>query len=68
MKIINVVGARSNFMKVSPIVKEMKKKSNEFEPILIHTGQHYDNKMSKVFFDDLKLPDPDIYLGIGSGS
>lgn len=67
MKIINVVGARPNFMKIAPIMDEMKKHSR-IEPILVHTGQHYDREMSKLFFDDLKLPKPDIYLGVGSGS
>ena len=67
MKIINVVGARPNFMKIAPIMDEMKKYS-KIEPILVHTGQHYDKEMSKLFFDDLKLPTPNIYLGVGSGS
>lgn len=67
MKIINVVGARPNFMKIAPIVREMNK-YEYIEHILLHTGQHYDDAMSKVFFKDLGLPQPDIYLGIGSGS
>lgn len=67
MKIINVVGARPNFMKISPLIDEMKKYP-EISPILVHTGQHYDKEMSKLFFDDLKLPSPDIYLGVGSAS
>ena len=67
IKIINVVGARPNFMKIAPIQKEMEK-SNLILPILVHTGQHYDERMSKVFFDDLGLPKPDYYLGVGSGS
>ena len=67
MKIINVVGARPNFMKISPIVDEMKKHP-EIQSLLVHTGQHYDREMSKLFFDDLKLPPPDIYLGVGSAS
>ena len=71
MKIISVVGARPNFMKVAPIHKALKKVSNLDSNILhliCHTGQHYDEKMSKVFFDDLELPKPDFYLGVGSGS
>ena len=64
--IILVVGARPNFMKIAPIYKEFK--SRGLHPILLHTGQHYDDNMSKVFFDDLKIPKPDIYMGIGSGS
>jgi UDP-N-acetylglucosamine 2-epimerase (non-hydrolysing) len=67
MKIINVVGARPNFMKIAPIVREMDK-YEYLEHILLHTGQHYDDAMSKVFFEDLALPKPDIDLGVGSGS
>ena len=68
MKILHVVGARPNFMKVAPIMREMAKYPDKFEQLLIHTGQHYDDNMSKVFFEDLGLPQPDIYLGVGSGS
>ena len=68
MKVLHVVGARPNFMKIAPIMQEMAKYPDEFEQILVHTGQHYDENMSKVFFDDLELPQPDIYLGVGSGS
>jgi UDP-N-acetylglucosamine 2-epimerase (non-hydrolysing) len=67
MKIINVVGARPNFMKIAPIHNLMLK-SDKIKPVLVHTGQHYDEKMSKVFFEDLKMPMPDIYLNVGSGS
>ena len=55
-------------MKIAPIMREMAKFPDEFEQILVHTGQHYDENMSKVFFDDLELPQPDVYLGVGSGS
>lgn len=68
MKVINVVGARPNFMKVAPIVDEMKRRGNDFEPLIVHTGQHYDAQMSDAFFSDLGLPEPDVYLGVGSGS
>ncbi|MCF6269708.1 MAG: UDP-N-acetylglucosamine 2-epimerase (non-hydrolyzing) [Melioribacteraceae bacterium] len=68
MKIISVVGARPNFMKVAPIHKAFKKYENEITHLICHTGQHYDEKMSKVFFEDLELPQPDFYLGVGSGS
>jgi UDP-N-acetylglucosamine 2-epimerase (non-hydrolysing) len=73
MKIISVVGARPNFMKVAPIHKafeKLKQKNNrlEIEHLICHTGQHYDEKMSKIFFDELELPKPDFYLGVGSGS
>ncbi len=67
IKILNVVGARPNFMKIAPIQREMAKYS-DMEPVLVHTGQHYDERMSKFFFDDLQLPEPDIYLGVGSGT
>ncbi len=67
MKILNVVGARPNLMKIAPLVAEMQRHS-EIEQTLLHTGQHYDDKMSQVFFDELGIPRPDIYLGVGSGS
>ncbi len=66
IKIANIVGARPNFMKIAPLMDEMRR-HEEIEPILVHTGQHYDEAMSKLFFDDLGLPKPDIYLGVGSG-
>lgn len=68
MKVHLVVGARPNFMKIAPLYNELAKHSNIFEPKLIHTGQHYDEKMSKLFFEDLKMPKPDVYLSVGSGS
>jgi len=67
MKIINIVGARPNFMKIAPIQREMVK-HRQIHPVLLHTGQHYDEKMSKLFFEDLEMPQPDIYLGVGSGT
>ena len=66
MSIISVVGARPNFMKIAPIMDAFKK--NKIKSFLVHTGQHYDKNMSKVFFEELGLPDPDIFLGVGSGS
>src|SRR5215204_2217148 len=66
-KIISVVGARPNFMKVAPFYFELLKYKN-INHLICHTGQHYDEKMSRVFFDELGLPKPDFYLGIGSGS
>jgi UDP-N-acetylglucosamine 2-epimerase (non-hydrolysing) len=68
LKVINVVGARPNFMKVAPIVEAMKRRELEFTPLVVHTGQHYDAAMSDAFFRDLDLPQPDIYLGVGSAS
>lgn len=67
-KIHLVVGARPNFMKMAPLYREFSKYPDEFEVKLIHTGQHYDEKMSKFFFDDLELPIPDEYLEVGSGT
>lgn len=67
-RILHVVGARPNFMKVAPIMREMAKYPDEFEQILVHTGQHYDASMSQVFFDELELPKPDVNLEVGSGS
>ena len=67
MKILNVVGARPNFMKIAPIVEEMKKVP-DLNGILVHTGQHYDEEMSDVFFRDLGIPVPDVHLGVGSGT
>lgn len=61
-----IVGARPNYMKVAPIWRQLDKHS-EVKKRLVHTGQHYDENMSKIFFDDLKLPKPDLYLGVGSG-
>lgn len=68
LKVINVVGARPNFMKVAPIVEAMKRRELEFTPLVVHTGQHYDAAMSDAFFRDLDLPQPDVYLGVGSAS
>jgi UDP-N-acetylglucosamine 2-epimerase (non-hydrolysing) len=67
-KIHLIVGARPNFMKMAPLYKEFKKNSDVFDVKLIHTGQHYDERMSKLFFVDLEMPEPNIYLGVGSGS
>ena len=68
LKVINVVGARPNFMKVAPIVEAMRERSSEFLPRVLHTGQHYDARMSDAFFSDLGLPAPDVHLGVGSGT
>ncbi len=63
-----VVGARPNFMKAAPLVEELNKHQDKFNAKLIHTGQHYDHKLSQLFFDQLKMAKPDVYLGVGSGS
>lgn len=66
-KVLLVVGARPNFMKVAPLLRAFEAKGN-FETLLVHTGQHYDENMSKLFFDELVIPRPDINLEVGSGS
>src|SRR5215207_10012401 len=68
LKVINVVGARPNFMKVAPIVEAMRRRAADFAPVVLHTGQHYDERMSDAFFRDLGLAAPDVHLGVGSGS
>jgi UDP-N-acetylglucosamine 2-epimerase (non-hydrolysing) len=68
IKILVIAGARPNFMKVAPLLREFRKQGNRFRVKLVHTGQHYDFKMSDVFFRDLGIAKPDIYLGVGSGS
>ncbi|MFA4947644.1 MAG: UDP-N-acetylglucosamine 2-epimerase (non-hydrolyzing) [Candidatus Krumholzibacteriia bacterium] len=67
MKAAIIVGARPNFMKAAPLIREFKRR-RRFDWVLVHTGQHYDENMSRVFFEDLELPEPDIHLGVGSGS
>lgn len=67
MKIINVVGARPNFMKMAPVVEALRAYP-QVQQLLVHTEQHYDEKMSALFFGDLGMPKPDICLGAGSGS
>ncbi len=68
MKVLHVAGARPNFMKVAPIMAEMARHPGTFSQVLVHTGQHYDEGMSRIFFEDLGLPRPDVDLEVGSGS
>jgi UDP-N-acetylglucosamine 2-epimerase (non-hydrolysing) len=68
MKIVSVVGARPNFMKISPFADELDKHARSIKHILVHTGQHYDINMSQSFFDQLGLNKPDINLEVGSAS
>lgn len=66
--VLVVVGTRPNFVKSAPLVRELKKYSKEFNTLLLHTGQHYDENLSQWLFNDLKMSPPDISLGVGSGS
>jgi UDP-N-acetylglucosamine 2-epimerase (non-hydrolysing) len=67
MHILHVVGARPNFMKAAPVLRALQAQSGVRQS-LVHTGQHYDQKLSEVFFSQLGIPDPDVNLGVGSGS
>jgi UDP-N-acetylglucosamine 2-epimerase (non-hydrolysing) len=67
-RILSVVGTRPNFMKTAPIVAELVSRPDEFEHVLVHTGQHYDHAMSQIFLEELGVGDPDHMLGVGSGS
>src|SRR5262245_33951742 len=68
MKVLNVVGARPNFMKMAPIIAEMNARRGEITQTLVHTGQHYDDAMSGAFFRDLGMPEPDVCLASGGGT
>src|SRR3989475_4211393 len=67
MKIVTVAGARPNFVKIAPLLREMRRHPS-LVPILVHTGQHYDGALSDQLFTDLKIPPPEFNLGVGSGS
>ncbi len=68
LKLTIVVGARPNFVKIAPLLRQIARHPSRFAPTLVHTGQHYDRAMSADIFEDLGLPEPDINLGIGSGT
>ena len=68
LKVLNIVGARPNFMKIAPITREMRRRERDFQPLIVHTGQHYDAAMSDSFFTDLGIPKPDFHLEVGSHS
>jgi UDP-N-acetylglucosamine 2-epimerase (non-hydrolysing) len=67
LRIMSIVGARPNMMKVAPVMAELRQ-HEEIEPVLVHTGQHYDYSMSQVFFDQLRVPSPDYNLDVRSGT
>lgn len=67
LKIMNIVGARPNLPKIAPLMREMKRHA-DVEPLLVHTGQHYDDKLNDIFFRQMGIPAPDVNLEVGSGS
>jgi UDP-N-acetylglucosamine 2-epimerase (non-hydrolysing) len=67
-KVLAVVGARPNFMKMAPVLAELGRREERFESVLVHTGQHYDDSMSSVFLEELGVGEPDYLLGVGSGT
>jgi UDP-N-acetylglucosamine 2-epimerase len=67
MKIAGIVGARPNLVKIAPLIREIRKRPG-IEWLLVHTGQHYDDKLSRIFFQQMGIPQPNINLGVGSGS
>ncbi|MBK8066837.1 MAG: UDP-N-acetylglucosamine 2-epimerase (non-hydrolyzing) [Rhodanobacteraceae bacterium] len=68
LKVLCVVSARPNFMKIAPIMRAFQKHPDRFCPLLVHTGQHYDVAMNERFFQQLRIPNPDISLEVGSGT
>ena len=66
LRVINVVGARPNFVKIAPLMAAMRA-SPAFDVRLVHTGQHYDRQMAEIFFEELGIPPPEVNLGVGSG-
>ena len=68
MKIITVAGARPNFIKIAPLCRAFNKRKDRFEHLICHTGQHFDRNMSKIFFEQLEMPEPDFNLGVGGGT
>ncbi len=68
LKIMHIVGSRPNFMKLVPVMNAFSQHNSSFVQALVHTGQHYDHNMSRIFFEDLDIPDPDVNLRVGPGS
>ena len=66
-RVVSVVGTRPNFMKTAPVVAELARRGDLFEPVLVHTGQHYDDAMSQIFLEELAIGAPDHFLDVGSG-
>jgi UDP-N-acetylglucosamine 2-epimerase (non-hydrolysing) len=66
--IVYVVGARPNIVKMAPVIAELRRRLSGERHVIVHTGQHYDREMSDLFFDELAVPEPDYFLGAGSGS
>ena len=67
LRIINIVGARPNLPKIAPLIRQMRRHP-EIEPILVHTGQHFDEQLSNIFLRQMGIPAPDVNLAVGSGS
>ncbi len=67
-RLLSIVGARPNFMKVAPIAAELGRRGGRIASTIVHTGQHYDEQLSQVFFDELAIPRPDVNLNVGSSS
>ncbi len=67
-RIVGISGARPNFMKIDPVVRALEREPENFAVKLVHTGQHYDDRMTRVFFRELGIREPDVDLGVGSGS
>ena len=65
--VVHVVGARPNFMKIAPVIHALRAKLPSARQVLVHTGQHYDREMSQIFIEELDLPEPNHFLGVGSG-
>jgi len=68
LKVLLVVGARPNFVKIAPVIREMEKRPQTYKNLLVHTGQHYDDNMHQIFFDELELAQPGISLDVGIGT
>jgi UDP-N-acetylglucosamine 2-epimerase (non-hydrolysing) len=68
VKVLSVVGTRPNFMKTAPVIAALQRRPDDFSHVLVHTGQHYDDAMSRIFFEELGVGDPEFSLDVGSGS